>query len=72
MSKVKGKPPLVCFPSFGYAEIHPFVALLNAKEFRRLRAATNARALDQRPLFEKSGGKTNPVEKFEMLQKFFP
>ena len=27
----KGKPPLVCFPSFGFAEIHPFVALSNDK-----------------------------------------
>jgi hypothetical protein len=37
----------VCFPSFGFAEIHPFVALSNDKEFRRLRTATNALALDQ-------------------------
>ncbi|MBR3878615.1 MAG: hypothetical protein IKJ24_00695, partial [Clostridia bacterium] len=28
----KGEPPLVCSPSFGYAEIHPFVALSNDKE----------------------------------------
>ena len=25
--KSKGEPPLVCFPSFSFAEIHPFVAL---------------------------------------------
>ena len=27
----EGKPPLVCFPSFSFAEIHPFVALSNDK-----------------------------------------
>ena len=25
----KGKPPLVCFPSFAFGKIHPFVALMN-------------------------------------------
>ena len=28
----KGKPPLVCFPSFGFAEIHPFVAPITQRE----------------------------------------
>ena len=36
----KGNPPLVRFPSFGFAEIHPSVALSNDKEFRALRGAT--------------------------------
>ena len=25
----KGNPPLVCFPSFAFGKIHPFVALMN-------------------------------------------
>ena len=50
----KGEPPLVCSPSFGYAEIHPFVALSNDKEFRRLRAATNAPRVGWAQAFEKA------------------
>ena len=40
------------FPSFGYAEIHPSVALSNDKEFRSLRRATAA-----------LGGSAKPFEK---------
>ena len=40
------------FPSFGYAEIHPSVALSNDKEFRPLRRATAA-----------LGGSAKPFEK---------
>ena len=46
----KGKPPLVCFPSFGFTEIHPFVALSNNKEFRALRGATADRGGSDKPL----------------------
>jgi len=52
----KHSPPKVP-PSFGYAEIHPFVALSNDKEFRRLRAATNAPRVGLAPPFEKGGRK---------------
>ena len=40
------------FPSFGYAEIHPSVALSNDKEFRSLRRATAV-----------LGGSAKPFEK---------
>ena len=47
------------FPSFGVAEIHPFVALWNDGVFRPLRRATRGSApLDRRSLFEKSDAKT--------------
>ena len=42
------------FPSFGYAEIHPSVALSNDKEFRRVRAATNAPRVGLAQAFEKA------------------
>ena len=40
----------MCFPSFGFAEIHPFVALSNDKEFRALRGATADRGGSDKPL----------------------
>ena len=39
----KGEPPLVCSPLQTLTALHsPLVALSNEKEFRRVRAATNA------------------------------
>ena len=48
----KGNPPLVRFPSFSYAEIHPSVALSNDKGFRSLRRATNAARVGLAVAFE--------------------
>ena len=48
----KGNPPLVRFPSFSCAEIHPSVALSNDKGFRSLRRATNAARVGSAVAFE--------------------
>ena len=53
----KGKPPLVCFPSFGYAEIHPFVALPNDLGVSPVATGDQGYAPWMAPLFEKKLGK---------------
>ena len=69
----EGNPPLVRFPSFRLRRKFTLLwRFWKHKACRSLRRATSARALERRPLFEKSGGKTNPVKKFKMLQQFFP
>ena len=51
----KGETPLVCFPSFDFVKIHPFVALLDDWVFRPLRRATRGYApLDGRSLFRET------------------
>ena len=56
---IKGKTPLVFFPSFGFAEIHPFVALGNEWGVSpSAEGDQRCAALDRRSLFEKSDAKT--------------
>jgi hypothetical protein len=48
----------VCFPSFGYAEIHPFVALSDDWGFSPVATGDQGCAPWMAPLFKKSLAKT--------------